>query len=272
MPRTAGCVEIEGLVFVEGSGAQAVFTVAQAVVHVAEADEGEGFASSGELRLELGDRLSKIWVTVVAANGVPVLTADVFGLVAEAGGSVVADKDEVRLAGTAGSGENFGGRVLEAGDAVAIAVEGFVAPFGTAPAKRPSTDDAEAKLGEVEAVVADIAVLKDFELGREAIVDGWVVGPFASAPGGCGVPGIVVAEDGSFGQGEVGNLFDNGEVFVAEVTDEEDEVNAQGLEGGGVVAVPLLVDISHDRNLEGRFGLDGHGERSELGVNQGGWE
>ena len=231
MPGTAGCVEVEGLVLAEDAGAEAVFAMAQAVVHVAEADEGEGLTLGDEFGAELGDRLRKVRVAVVTTNGVPVFAAHVFGLVAQAFGAVVADEDEVGLGSAAGGGEDFGSGVLEAGNTIAIAVEAFVAPFGAAPAKGSGSDDTDTKLGEVEAVVADVAVLEGFELGGEAIVNGGVVGAFAAAPRGGGVPGVVVTEDGGFGEGKVSDLLDDGEVFVAEVADEEDEVNVEGLEG-----------------------------------------
>jgi hypothetical protein len=85
-----GGVEKECAVIVVVNGAaQAIGSVAEVVVHVAEDDEGNVFAK--------GDRLvnggGKIRITVVAADRIPVLAAGVFGLIAHAGGAGVTEKN-----------------------------------------------------------------------------------------------------------------------------------------------------------------------------------
>ncbi len=236
---------------VAGDGAEAIAAVAEVVVHVAEGGEGDGAA----LAMDLGDGSGEVGVALVTADGHPVLAAGVFGVGSEAEGAVVAEEDEGVVGGGGGVVDDAGDGVFGAVDVVAAGVEVVVFPVGAAPTKGSGSDDAEVEVGEVEASVADFAGAEEVELGLEAVFLGAIVGAFGAAPGAGAVPGVVVAEDDGFGELEGGDGADDFDGFVAEVTDEEGEVDAQrfseGFEEVVVEGFPLFMDVADEGKGEG---------------------
>ncbi len=189
----------------------------ETMVHVAEGDEGNGFAC----RLGLGDRYGQIRIAVVPLRILaPVFAAEIVRSIAQTRWAVVAD-DQNRLTGRCGDRpDNPFGRFRETMDAQPRFAKLAVFPFGPAPAKGPRPDDAQAQVRKILAAIAHMAIPQQIQLRLHPIFLGTIVGAAGFALGGDAVPGVVVAHDGGFGQIQLADLPHDVHGFVAVVPDE----------------------------------------------------
>ena len=201
---------------------QAIFAVAQVVVHVAKGDQ------SHLLMALLGnaDRLAQVRIAKIATERLPIAPANRLRLIPQPIGAVMSQKNEGGLSGAGRRLGNSIGRIHHARHGKAIAVKLPIAPVRAAPAKGSPPNHTQPQFRPIQATVAHMGRPQQIQLRLHPIFAAAIVGTFFAAPRSGAIPGIMVAQNHRFGQRQRRDRPGNFHRFVAKITHKQRRINA----------------------------------------------